>query len=61
MTGDDRGDFPGGDGRGRPDTSITLTGGEPTIREDLPEIVRLGAADRLQRHRGEYQRRGYRL
>ncbi len=25
-----------------PDTSIQLTGGEPTIREDLPEIVRLG-------------------
>jgi 7,8-dihydro-6-hydroxymethylpterin dimethyltransferase len=25
-----------------PHTSIQLTGGEPTIREDLPEIVRLG-------------------
>jgi 7,8-dihydro-6-hydroxymethylpterin dimethyltransferase len=27
-----------------PDVSIQLTGGEPTIRSDLPEIVRLGAS-----------------
>jgi 7,8-dihydro-6-hydroxymethylpterin dimethyltransferase len=27
-----------------PQTSLQLTGGEPTIREDLPEIVRLGRA-----------------
>lgn len=27
-----------------PDVSIQLTGGEPTIRDDLPEIVRLGVS-----------------
>ncbi len=27
-----------------PDVSIQLTGGEPTLRSDLAEIVRLGAS-----------------
>jgi len=35
-------------GQTGPETSVQLTGGEPTVREDLPEIVRAGRAMGLQ-------------